>query len=66
MPGSLKMFSFPLAKPEMVEKWLKSVNLEGFVPKKHNGVCSLHFHDKDYTMVSCSGITMQPSNGQTT
>lgn len=40
--------SFPLRRPEVLEKWIRALHRVDFVPTKYSRVCSRHFTNADF------------------
>ena len=40
------IFSFPLGKSNLIEKWIKFVNRNNWFPTKNSVLCIKHFEDK--------------------
>lgn len=48
----LSVHSFPLRQPDLVDKWLKKLLLEGWVPGPENVVCEEHFSLDSFEIVN--------------
>ena len=48
---NISMHTFP-QNDVMRKKWLKAISRDNFTPSKHSGVCSLHFQEFDFEVIS--------------
>ncbi len=42
-PEGVSFHGFPLARKELLSKWISNLARKGFTPTKNSKVCSLHF-----------------------
>lgn len=42
------IFSFPLGKAELLEKWVLATKRKNFVPNKYTKLCNKHFTSNDF------------------
>lgn len=46
------IYSFPLNQPDLVEKWLKKICLEGWTPGPENVICEEHFSLDSFEIIN--------------
>ena len=57
-PENVSMHQFPLQDRPLLQKWLRKISRQDFVPSKNSKLCSLHFTD------DCFITTSEDSNSR--
>ena len=51
-PENVSMHQFPLQDQPLLQKWLRKISRQDFVPSKNSKLCSLHFTDDCFITTS--------------